>query len=119
MKVRALLLTTVAAASLSTASLGVVNSASAADAASATNESNSKKLMRVNDHALSHSVRKSMTRVRGLDSSHINVLTRGSTVTLAGTVPDRSQIDSAAAAAESVTGVSKVDNRLTVGYPGH
>ncbi|MFM0008096.1 BON domain-containing protein [Paraburkholderia dipogonis] len=118
MQTRALILT-MAAVTAFTVPLAGVRSASAADSSSVSTDASSKKQIRANNRALSHAVRQSLTKVKGLDSSRINVLTRGSTITLAGSAPDQSQIESAANAAGKVGGVSHVDNRLTVYEPGN
>jgi osmotically-inducible protein OsmY len=119
MQTRALILTVAAVTALNTALLAGARSASAADSSSVTTDASSKKQMRADNRALSHEVRKSLTKMKGLDSSRISVLARGGIVTLAGSAPDQSQIESAGTAAGSVAGVSHVDNRLTVYEPGN
>ncbi|MCP3711412.1 BON domain-containing protein [Paraburkholderia sp. CNPSo 3274] len=119
MQPRALTLTMAAVAAFATASLAGVGSASAADSSSASTDASGKKQIRANNRALSHAVRQSLAKVKGLDSSRINVLARGSTITLAGSAHDQSQIESAGTAAGKVRGVSHVDNRLTVSEPGN
>ena len=119
MQIRASILAITAATALVAASLAALPSASAADSSSAGTDAVSKKQERANNRALSHSVRQSLTHVKGLDSSHINVLARGGSITLEGSVPDPSQIDSAGGATRKVAGVSSVDNRLTVGEAGN
>ncbi|WP_250475357.1 BON domain-containing protein [Caballeronia sp. GAFFF1] len=96
-----------------------MQTASAENSTSVSSEGNSKAAARAENRALGHAVRRSLTKVKGLDSSRINVLAHGSTVTLAGSAPDQSQITSAAAAAAKVSGVSRVDNRLAINEPGH
>jgi osmotically-inducible protein OsmY len=49
----------------------------------------------------------------GVNTSRINVIAKGSAVTLAGSVTDASQIDKAAEIAKGVPGVSSVKNSLT------
>jgi osmotically-inducible protein OsmY len=119
MQVRTLILAITATAALAVTSLAIVPYAWAADSSSAGTAAVSKKQERANNRALSHSVRQSLTHVKGLDSSHINVLARGGNITLEGTVPDPSEIDSAAEATRKVSGVSSVDNRLKVGEAGN
>lgn len=119
MQTRALILTLAAVTALNTALLAGARSAAAADSSSGTTDASSKKQIRADNRALSHAVRKSLTKVRGLDSSRINVLARGGIITLAGSAPDQWQIESAGTAAGSVAGVSRVDNRLTVYEPGN
>lgn len=78
-----------------------------------------KKQMRASDRMLARAVRKSLTKVKGLDSSAITVLARDGKVTLDGTVPDESEIPSAVQAATSTQGVTTVDNRLSMREEGH
>ncbi|AQH02527.1 transporter [Burkholderia sp. KK1] len=118
MRIRTSSFTVAAAASLMVLSAVTIPQASAADSSSDSTAA-SKKTVRTENRALSHSVRQSLTKVPGLDSSHINVLARGGTITLAGYAPDQSQIDSAQTAASKVAGVQRVDNRLTVLEPGN
>ncbi|SAL45022.1 lipoprotein [Caballeronia cordobensis] len=119
MRIRMSSITVAAAASLMFLSAVTIPRASAADSSSDSTAAGSKKTVRTENRALSHSVRQSLTKVPGLDSSHINVLARGGTITLAGYAPDQSQIDSAQTAASKVAGVQRVDNRLTVLEPGN
>lgn len=112
MQTRTFVFTMAAVTALIATSLAETQTASAADTVS-------KKEAHSNNHVLSHTVRQSLTKVKGLDSSRIHVLARGSTVTLEGTAPDQSQIDSAASAAAKVAGVSHVDNRLAINEPGN
>lgn len=119
MRTRLLKFTVAAAASFMVIFGVTVPRASAAEASPDSTAATSKKAIRAENHALGRSVRHSLTKVKGLDSSHINVLARGSTVTLEGSVPDQSQIDTAQAAAAKVAGVQRVDNRLTIYEPGN
>ena len=119
MQTRPLILTLAAVTALNAALLAGARNAAAADSSSVTTEASSKKQIRADNRALSHAVRKSLTKVKGLDSSRISVLARGGIITLAGSAPDQSQIESAGTAAGSVAGVSHVDNRLTVYEPGN
>jgi hyperosmotically inducible periplasmic protein len=73
-----------------------------------------KKEIRAQNHALEKAVRRALTRTKGLDASGVVVIARGGRVTLAGSVPDASQIDLAGKSATSTTGVKSVDNRVTV-----
>jgi osmotically-inducible protein OsmY len=119
MQLRALILTIAAVTAFSTLSWIGMPRASAADSPAAGSGSASKKEVRAGNRALSHAVRQSLTRVKGLDSSRITVLARGTTITLQGSAPDQSQIESAAGAAAQVSGVKRVDNRLTITEAGH
>jgi osmotically-inducible protein OsmY len=66
------------------------------------------------NHDLGRKVRAALAKTQGLDVSSIAVRARGGAVTLTGTVPDQSQIDSAGEAAKGVAGVTSVSNKLTV-----
>jgi hyperosmotically inducible protein len=78
----------------------------------------SKKAMRAEDRQLARAVRKSMSKTKGLQSDKITVLAKGGAVTLAGTVPDSSQIPLAETAAQGTAGVKSVSNRLSIKEPG-
>ncbi len=69
------------------------------------------------DRQLGRKVRAAIGRAPGVDVSGIFVRARSGVVTLSGTVPDASQIDSAGTAAQGVAGVKSVSNRLTVKIP--
>ena len=119
MQIRSFILGTAAATVLTVTSVGQIHAAFAADPSSTSADPATRKQARGNNHALEHAVRQSFSHVKGLDSSGINVIARGDTITLAGSAPDQSQIESAVAAASKVSGVSRVDNRLTIEEPGH
>jgi hyperosmotically inducible periplasmic protein len=75
----------------------------------------SKKAMRRADVKLSRTVLRAISNaLPGVDATTIDVLSRGGVVTLTGSVPDQSQIDTAGKAAQSVPGVKSVSNKLTV-----
>jgi hypothetical protein len=78
-----------------------------------------KKAMRVENRHLAASVRKSLVKAGDIDTAHVSVLAKSGTVTLAGTVPDVSQIDLAQQRARQVPGVTAVSNRLILGSEGH
>jgi osmotically-inducible protein OsmY len=95
------------------ASIGVASisaHAQSSDAAAAPTAKSSK----ASNKALSKEVRRAMTKTKGLTSSNINVRVRDGAVTLAGTVPDNSQIEKATEAAKSVPGVTSVKNAITI-----
>jgi hyperosmotically inducible periplasmic protein len=79
----------------------------------------SKKEMRAQNRALEKSVRRSINKTKGLNGAGINVVVRGGKVTLEGSVTDQSQIELAGNAASATSGVSHVDNRITVRQPGN
>ncbi|MFP3587756.1 BON domain-containing protein [Paraburkholderia sp. SIMBA_055] len=77
-----------------------------------------KKAMRVENRHLAASVRKSLVKAGGIDTAHVSVLAKSGTITLAGTVPEASQIDLAQQRVRQVTGVTEVSNRLSLGSEG-
>ena len=85
-------------------------SAPAAAASSATTGKQAKAANR----ALGRKVRSALAKTKGVSVANINVRARGGAVTLAGTVPDQSQVDLATQAAQGVAGVTSVKNALTV-----
>lgn len=119
MQTRAFILSMAAVTAFSATLLAEMPTAFAADLSTTGVDAPTKKQVRAENRALSHAVRQSFTHTRGLDASRINVVSRGSTVTLAGSAPDQVQIEAAGAAASKVAGVGRVDNRLTVSEPGH
>ncbi|ANB72206.1 hypothetical protein AYM40_07380 [Paraburkholderia phytofirmans OLGA172] len=97
---------------------GQTTNAVATDTASAVTTP-SKKEIRSQNRALAKNVRKALTKVKGLDSSGISILAKGGVVTLAGSTQDEKDIGLAEDAAKGVTGVTSVQNRLTVHEVGH
>lgn len=78
-----------------------------------------KKAMRIENRRLAASVRQSLVTAGGIDTAHVSVLARSGTVTLAGSVPEASQIDLAQQRARQIPGVTEVSNRLSLGTEGH
>ena len=66
------------------------------------------------DRALQRSVRKTLSKTKGVSVDNITVHARSGAVTLEGSVPDQSQIDPATQAAQGVAGVTSVKNDLTI-----
>jgi hyperosmotically inducible periplasmic protein len=66
------------------------------------------------NRALQRSVRKTLSRTKGLSVDNITVRARSGAVTLEGSVPDQPQIDIATKAAQGVAGVTSVSNALTI-----
>jgi hyperosmotically inducible protein len=89
------------------------------DTSTATSGTPSKKEMRAQNRALEKSVRRSINKTKGLSGAGINIIVRGSKVTLEGSVTDQSQIELAGKAASATSGVSHVDNRVTIREPGN
>ena len=69
---------------------------------------------KVNDAVITTSVNAELAKDPGLSALHINVDTANGSVVLHGTVPDAAARDRAAALAQGVTGVNRVENQLTV-----
>ncbi len=88
-------------------SSGVVASTDAGSAPSA-------KAVRAANRKLAKNVRTAMAKAKGIDMTHLFVYAKGGVVTLSGSVPKSNQVDRAGEIAKSVTGVSSVDNRLSV-----
>lgn len=87
--------------------------AAAAPAATASSAPGTKQVKAAN-RALGHKVRSALSKTKGLSVANITVRARGGAVTLAGTVPEQSQVDMATQAAQGVPGVTSVKNALTV-----
>jgi hyperosmotically inducible periplasmic protein len=78
----------------------------------------SAKAIRKANRLLSKQVHRVLVKIKGLDSSAIVVIAKGSVITLGGSVPDASQIPLAVSAAQGVQGVSQVHNSLAIKQPG-
>ncbi|CAB3705477.1 BON domain-containing protein [Paraburkholderia rhynchosiae] len=87
--------------------------AAAAPAAAASSAATGKQAKAAN-RSLARKVRSTLAKTKGVSVANINVRARGGAVTLAGTVPDQSQVDVATQAAQGVAGVTSVKNALTV-----
>lgn len=66
------------------------------------------------DRALRKKIIRSFTKTKGLNATRITVRVKGGLVTLQGSVPEQSQIELAAQAAQSTSGVTSVTNALVV-----
>jgi hyperosmotically inducible protein len=93
-------------------------SQSDAMSASAASPAPTKKQLRTQNRALEKAVRKSFSKVQGLDSSGIFIIPHSGNVTLEGDVTEASQIDIAGHAAAATPGVTHVNNKITIRYPG-
>jgi osmotically-inducible protein OsmY len=69
---------------------------------------------KIADRALRKDVVRSLTRTKGLNTTHITVRVKDGSVMLQGSVPDQSEVDLATQAALGTNGVSAVKNTLTV-----
>ncbi|MGF6935523.1 hyperosmotically inducible protein [Paraburkholderia sp. UCT70] len=70
------------------------------------------------NRALQRKVRATLAKTKGLSVANIVVGARDGDITLAGSVPDASQIDRATQAAQGVPGVKSVKNALTIRAEG-
>jgi osmotically-inducible protein OsmY len=78
----------------------------------------SKTTIRKANLKLEHNVRGALYKGK-VDGTNVRIVAREGKVSLAGTVPDESQVGLAGTIAASVDGVSGVHNLLSVGVPGH
>ena len=92
-------------------SIGAVH-AQSSDAAPAATGKTEKQQERAANHALAKRVRSALYKTKGLVSSGITVLAKDGVVSLTGTVPEQGQIDLAGKAAQSVSGVTSVQNNV-------
>ncbi|MGI4814951.1 MAG: BON domain-containing protein [Janthinobacterium lividum] len=69
---------------------------------------------RISDGTITTKVKTALLAAKGLKSTHIHVHTRGGTVRLTGTVPDKDQRSMADDVTHGVSGVTSVINHLKV-----
>ncbi|MFM0325765.1 BON domain-containing protein [Caballeronia glebae] len=84
---------------------------------SATSQGMSKSDVRKAKRALSKKVLSALSK-SGVDPAGVSVIVKGSAITLAGHVPDASQVEKASTAAKSVSGVTSVKNSLSIKEKG-
>jgi osmotically-inducible protein OsmY len=77
-----------------------------------------RKAARQSNRRLERNVRSAIAKPGGVDVSRLTVVARSGTVTLAGSVPEEAQIQTANDRAEAVKGVSTVRNELTIAVLG-
>jgi osmotically-inducible protein OsmY len=77
----------------------------------------SKSDVRKANRALSKKVLHALSK-GGVDTAGVSVIVKGSAITLAGHVPDASQVEKAGTAAKNVSGVTSVKNALTIKEAG-
>lgn len=70
------------------------------------------------DRALARKVRSTLSKAKDINVADITVRAKSGDVTLQGSVPEQTQIDSATHVAQGVPGVSSVKNALTIRPPG-
>jgi hyperosmotically inducible periplasmic protein len=83
-------------------------------AATAPSTASSKKVVRAQNRQIEKTVRRALTKTKGLDSSGVTILVKKNVVTLNGTVADDSQIALAESVARGAANSSTVSNKLTV-----
>jgi hyperosmotically inducible periplasmic protein len=76
------------------------------------------KEMRKANRQLAKLVRRTLVKVKGLDSSSIVVVAKNGDILLGGSVPEASQVGLAVSAAQGVHGVRAVKNGLTIKAQG-
>jgi hyperosmotically inducible protein len=96
------------------ASLNAYAQSSDAMAASGAMAAPSAKSTKASNRALQRSVRKALSKTKGLSVNNITVRARSGAVTLEGSVPEQGQSDLATQAAQGVAGVTSVKNALTI-----
>jgi hyperosmotically inducible periplasmic protein len=89
------------------------------DAGAAPSTASSKKVVRAQNRQIEKTVRRALTKTKGLDSSAITILVKKGVITLAGTVTSDSQIPLAEHAAQDAAQSNTVANNLTVRVPGN
>lgn len=90
---------------------------SAESGISTATQGTSKSAIRKANRALSKKVLQALSK-GGVDTSGINVLVKGSAISLAGNVPDASQVEKAGSIAKGVSGVTSVKNALAIKEAG-
>ncbi len=68
---------------------------------------------------LARDVRRALVKSKTVETSNIYVRARGGVIRLTGFVPESPMIQAATDAAKTVSGVTSVDNQLSVRQPGH
>jgi osmotically-inducible protein OsmY len=100
------------------ASLNAFAQSSEAAAPAATTAAPTAKETKAANRALQRKVRGTLAKTKGVSVANITVRARNGDVTLAGSVPEQSQLELATKAAESVPGVKSVKNALTIRAEG-
>jgi hyperosmotically inducible periplasmic protein len=97
---------------LSTLNIAYAQSSDAA--ATGTASAPTAKSTKTANRALQRSVRRALSKTKGVSVTNITVRARGGAVTLEGSVPEQPQVDLATQAAQGVAGVTSVKNALTI-----
>ncbi|HEY1999089.1 BON domain-containing protein [Paraburkholderia sp.] len=79
----------------------------------------SKKAASKADRTLARAVRKALAKAQGFDVSNVFVKARSGAVTLSGTVESGDQISQAEQVARGVSGVTSVNNKLSLFHGGN
>lgn len=74
----------------------------------------SAKAQRAEDRKLAKQVRRTLAKLKGIDSVKVVVFAKNGAVTLTGSVPDAGQIAPVVDAVRNVSGVASVRNALTI-----
>lgn len=104
---------------LSLASVGAYAQASDAAPAAAAPAAAPAASSKAENRALGRAVKRALSKNKQIDGSNIYVRARSGAIRLTGFVPENNQIQIAGDVAQSVSGVTSVDNKLTVRRPGH
>ena len=100
------------------ASLNAYAQSSDAAAPAAATSAPTAKQTKAANRALQRKVRSALSKTKGVSVANITVRARGGDVTLAGSVPEQSQVEIATQAAQGVAGVTSVKNALTIRAEG-
>jgi hyperosmotically inducible protein len=100
------------------ASLSVFAQASGTDAMAPATTSGAH-ASKADNRALGKTVKRALTKNKEIDASNIYVRARDGVVRLTGFVPENAQIQIATDVTQGVSGVTSVDNKLSVRQPGH
>jgi hyperosmotically inducible protein len=101
------------------ASLSAFAQASGTDAMAAPAAAASAHSSKAENRQLGKTVKRALTKNKEIDASNIYVRARDGAIRLTGYVPENAQIQIATDVAQGVSGVSSVDNKLSVRQPGH
>jgi hyperosmotically inducible protein len=115
MRIKSILCGAIVAAT-TLASIPVYSQGNAVDASA---PAPTKKEMRAKNRALEKAIRKNFSKNKSLDSTDIFIIPRNGNVSLAGDVSEASQIDIAGQIAAATPGVTHVNNKISLRYPGN
>jgi hyperosmotically inducible protein len=101
------------------ASLSAFAQASGTDATAAPAAAASAHASKAANRQLGKTVKRALTKNKEIDASNIYVRARDGAVRLTGFVPENAQIQIATDVTQGVSGVTSVDNKLSVRQPGH